>query len=45
MHNFVIEYLGKIENEYENTLPCLSAAQMGSNHDKMDDENLVTHSL
>ena len=45
MHNFVIEYLGKIENEFENTLPCLSAAQMGSNHDKMDVENLVTHSL
>ena len=30
--NFVIEYLGEIETEFENTLPCLSGAQMGSNH-------------
>ena len=31
--NFVIEYLGKIETEFENTA-CLSEAQMGSNHEK-----------
>ena len=43
--NFVIEYLGKIETELENTLACLSGAQMGSNHEKMEVENLVAHSL
>ena len=32
--NFVIEYLGEIEAEFENTLACLSGAQMGSNHEK-----------
>ena len=32
--NFVIEYLGEIEIEFENTLACLSGAQMGSNHEK-----------
>ena len=32
--NFVIEYLGEIETEFENTLACLSGAQMGSNHEK-----------
>ena len=32
--NFVIKYLGKIETEFENTLACLSGAQMGSNHEK-----------
>ena len=32
--NFVIEYLGKIETEFKNTLACLSGAQMGSNHEK-----------
>ena len=32
--NFVIEYLGEIETEFENTLACLSGAQMGSNHAK-----------
>ena len=31
---FVIEYLGEIETEFENTLGCLSEAQMGSNHEK-----------
>ena len=39
--NFVIEYLGEIETEFENT----SGAQMGSNHEKTEVENLVTHSL
>ena len=43
--NFVIEYLDKIETKYENTLACLSGAWMGSNHKKMEVENLVTHSL
>ena len=32
--NFVIEYLGKIETQFENTLAGLSGAQMGSNHEK-----------
>ena len=32
--NFVIEYLGQIETEFENTSACLSGAQMGSNHEK-----------
>ena len=29
--NFVIEYLGEIKTEFENTLACLSGAQMGFN--------------
>ena len=33
--HFVIEYLGEIETEFENTLGCLSVAQMGSNHEKI----------
>ena len=32
--NFVIEYIGEIKTEFENTLPCLSEAQMASNHEK-----------
>ena len=32
--NFLIEYLGKIETEFKNTLACLSEAQMGLNHEK-----------
>ena len=28
----MIEYLGKLETDFENTLACLSGAQMGSNH-------------
>ena len=43
--NFVIEYLGEIETEFENTLACLSGAQMGSNREKLEVKNLVTHSL
>ena len=39
------EYLDEIETEFENTLPSLSGAQMGSNHEKIEVENLVTHSL
>ena len=31
---FVIEYLGEIKNEFENTLACLSGAQTSSNHEK-----------
>ena len=31
--NFVIEYLGKIETEFDITLACLSGTQMGSNHE------------
>ena len=30
----MIEYLGEIETEFENTLACLSGAQMGLNHEK-----------
>ena len=43
--NFVIEYLGGIETEFENIFACLSGAHMGLNHEKMEVENLVTHSL
>ena len=43
--NFVNEYLGEIETEFENTLACLSGAQIGSKRKKMEVENLVTHSL
>ena len=45
--NFVIEYLGEIETKFENTLPCLSGAQMGSTviMEKKEVENFVTHSL
>ena len=32
--NFVIEYLGEIGTKFENTLACISEAQMGSNHEK-----------
>ena len=32
--NFVIEYLSELETEFENTLDCLSGAQMGLNHAK-----------
>ena len=32
--NFVIEYLGKIETEFVNTLACLPGAQMGSSNEK-----------
>ena len=28
------EYLSKIETKFENTSPCLSGAQLGSNHEK-----------
>ena len=30
----MIEYLGEIEAEFENTSACLSGAQMGLNHEK-----------
>ena len=32
--NFMIEYLGEIETEFENTLASLSLAKMGSHHEK-----------
>ena len=42
----MIEYLNEIETEFENTLACLSGAQMGLNHEKkMEVEHLMTHSL
>ena len=31
--NFVIEYLDEIKTEFENTVACLSVAQMGSNYE------------
>ena len=30
----MLEYLGEIETELENTFACLSEAPMGSNHEK-----------
>ena len=33
-NNLEIKYLYEIETEFENTLACLSWAQMGSNHEK-----------
>ena len=33
----MIEYLDEIETEFENTLACLSGAQMGVNHEKTGD--------
>ena len=41
----MIEYLVEIETEFENTLACLSETQMALNQEKMEVENLVTHSL
>ena len=32
--NFMIEYLGEIETEFDNILACLSVAQMSWNHEK-----------
>ena len=32
--SFVIEYLDEIETEFENTLVCLSGAQMSSNYEE-----------
>ena len=41
--SFVIEYLGEIEKEFENTLACLSGAQMGSNHAKKWRSKILWH--
>ena len=41
----MIEYLGEIETDFENTFAHLSGAQMGLNHKKLVAENLVTNSL
>ena len=41
----MIEYLDDIKTKFENTLGCLSGAQMGLNHEKNKVENLETHSL
>ena len=32
--NFMIQYLSEIKTKIENTLACLSGAQMGSNREK-----------
>ena len=34
----MIEYLGEIETKFENTLACVSGAQMGLNHEKTEVE-------
>ena len=36
---------GEIEKELKNTLAFLSGAQMGSNHEKIEVKNLMTHTL
>ena len=41
----MIEYLGEIEREFEHALTFLSGAQVGSNDEKIEVKNLVTHSL
>ena len=41
----MIEYLDDIKTKFENTLGCLSGAQMGLNYEKNKVENLETHSL
>ena len=44
--NLMTEYLGEIITEFgQNRLACLSGAQMGSNHEKIEIENVVTQSL
>ena len=43
--NFVIEYLDKIETEFENSLDFLSGAEMGLIMKKLEVKNFVTHSL
>ena len=40
-----IQYLGEIETEFENTSSRLSESQMGSNHYKIEVENLVELSI
>ena len=40
-----LEYLDEVETKFENILACLWGAQMGSNHEKIEVENLVAHSL
>ena len=40
-----VECLSEIETEFENTLTYLSWVKMGSNHEKIEVEKLVTHSL
>ena len=41
----IFEYLGEIEREFEHALTFLSGAQVGSNDEKIEVKNLVTHSL
>ena len=43
--NFVIEYLGEIKTEFENTLACVSGAQMCSDHEKNWRSKISWHSL
>ena len=42
--NFVIEYLGENETEFENTSACLSETQMGSKHEKNWRSKISWHS-
>ena len=39
----VMEYLGKIETEFENTLASLSGAQKGSTHEKNWRSKILWH--
>ena len=41
--NFVIEYLSEIETKFENTLDCLSGAQIGLNHEKNGGRKTALH--
>ena len=41
--NFVMEYFGEIETEFEHTLACLSLAWMGSNHEKNGGNKISWH--
>ena len=43
--NFLIEYLGKIETEFENIAACFRGLHVFESWKKMEVENLVTHSL
>ena len=39
----VIEYLGEIKTEFQNTLACLLGVQMGSNHEKNWRSKILRH--
>ena len=43
--NLMIKCLDEIVTVFENTLSCWTGAQMDLNHEKIEIENLITHSL